>query len=78
MWIMKMMCCQILQEKQASGPIKTSPKQATFLGCGKKKKKKKEKKNKIITRSFHPESRNILNCIIAFIIVFVCNDPFLF
>ena len=33
-------CCQILREKQASGPMRTSPKQATSLVVVKKKKEK--------------------------------------
>ena len=30
------------------------------------------------TCKYHPAFRNVLNCIIAFIIVFICYGPFLF
>ena len=38
-------CCQILREKQAGGPMKTSPKQATCLAVVIEKKKRKKKKD---------------------------------
>ena len=69
-------CCQIFREKQASGPMKTIPKQATSLVMVEKKKEKSL--HFALTHEYHPKSRNVLHYIIAFIIVYICYDPFFF
>ena len=54
------------------------PMTSDFSGRGKNKKTKKKPLHFAHTHKYHPESRNVLNCIIAFIIVFICCDLFLF
>ena len=79
-----MQCCQIMREKQARQGYENKTKTSDFSGrdLKKKKKKKKVKKKRLLhlayTYKYHPESRNVLRCLIGFLFVFICYDPFLF
>ena len=52
------------------------PKTSDFSGCGKKQ--KMISLHFAHTHKYHHESFNLLHCIIAFVVVFICYDPFLF